>query len=96
MRVKGGKLKKSIKVKNEGLKNGEIKYSVGSADPKAHLIEFGHLLVKGGPLDGGGHVVGWVPAYPFLRPAAESNVGATVEKVRDVTLAAIYMEALRS
>ena len=94
--MKFGKLKKSVKVKSEGLVNGEVKFSVGSTNRKAHLIEFGHLLVKGGPLSNGGHVVGWVPAYPFMRPALESNVRATVEKVRDVTLEAIAFELVRS
>lgn len=78
------------------MKHGEIHFHVGTASPVAHLIEYGHLLVKGGPLNGGGHVVGWVPAYPFLRPAAESNVREAVETIRDVTFAAIETELLRS
>jgi hypothetical protein len=94
-RVKSGRLKKSIKVKNEGLVRGDVKFSVGTSDNKAHLIEFGHFLVKGGPLNNGGHIVGWVPAYPFLRPAAESNVREAVETIRDVTLTAIAWELVR-
>jgi hypothetical protein len=49
----------------------------------AALVEFGHLLVKGGKLRAGrrkrkatvtvGHVIGHVPAHPFLRPAFDSS-----------------------
>lgn len=94
--MKSGRLKKSIKTKNEGLRNDEVTFSVQTADRKAHLIEHGHLLVKGGPLNAGGHVVGWVPAYPFLRPAAENNATQVVEKVMEVTGAAIEQEALKA
>lgn len=41
--------------------------------PHAHLVEYGHQLVKGGPLDGDGKVVGHVPAHPFLRPAYDEQ-----------------------
>jgi len=57
---------------------------VGTKQPTAHLVEFGHRLVVGGRLQGrgrtgtGGRVVGQVPAYPFLRPAADENAEAAV------------------
>lgn len=77
------------------MKNGNITFSVGSPSPLAHLIEYGHLLVKGGPLSGGGHVVGWVPAYPYLRPAIENNVTNVTTKIKDVTGAAIDFEVAK-
>jgi len=52
---------------------------VGTKKPTAHLVEFGHRMVVGGKLGSGGRVVGQVPAYPFLRPAADENMEATVQ-----------------
>jgi HK97 gp10 family phage protein len=59
---------------------------VGTNSKIAHLVEFGHELVRGDK------TVGHVPAYPFLRPAMDDNVeeavaiigeslGDTIEKV---------------
>jgi len=52
---------------------------VGTKKPTAHFVEFGHRMVVGGKLGSGGRVVGQVPAYPFLRPAADENMEATVQ-----------------
>jgi bacteriophage HK97-gp10 putative tail-component len=64
--------------------------------PYAHLVEFGHHLVVGGQLGrrhvanqgphkgktiGGGHIIGHVPAYPFLRPAADENAEGSVRLI---------------
>jgi len=46
----------------------------------AHLVEFGHRLIKGGRshvgargAEGSGREIGQVPAHPFLRPAFDSK-----------------------
>jgi hypothetical protein len=59
----------------------------------AQLREFGHRMVVGGKLGrrrvlqsgpnkgetvGGGRVIGQVPAYPFMRPAADENAELAV------------------
>jgi hypothetical protein len=36
-------------------------------------VEKGHRVVRGGPLDHGGHVVGHVPEHPFAAPAFDSG-----------------------
>ena len=69
---------------------------VGTKQPTAHLVEFGHRLVVGGRLGrrralksgprkgeitGGGRVIGQVPAYPFLRPAADENAETAVRLI---------------
>jgi len=42
--------------------------------PHAHLVEFGHVLWRGGRRKQGvGHQVGNVPAHPFLRPAVDQS-----------------------
>lgn len=71
---------------------------VGTKKPTAHLVEFGHRMVVGGQVGGrrvlqrgprkgetvgGGRVVGFVPAYPFLRPAADENAETSVRLIGD-------------
>ena len=62
-----------------------------SEAPHAHLVEFGHRMVVGGTVErlrggttplskqtgkrGGGRVVGFVKAKPFMRPAFDSTKG---------------------
>ena len=45
---------------------------VKTNDPKAHLVELGHALVRGDK------TVGHVPAHPFLRPAADEHAEQAV------------------
>jgi hypothetical protein len=52
----------------------------------ARWVEYGHRLVKGGSssmkrgkLQGSGHQIGDVPAYPFIRPAFERSISASIE-----------------
>jgi hypothetical protein len=45
--------------------------------PTARFREFGHRMVRGG------HVVGHVPAYPFLRPAADERAESSVRIIGD-------------
>jgi HK97 gp10 family phage protein len=60
---------------------------------KAHLVEFGHQQVKGGRLGSeGAHVVGHVPAHPFLRPAFDETQEMDVRAVGDVLRRALESE----
>jgi len=74
-------LRKSITKRKSKFKNGG--YIVYADAPHAHLIEYGHLLVKGGSISpykaknrantGKGVVVGIVAPIPFLRDAVADN-----------------------
>ena len=68
-----GRLRKSGRKKPSRYDEGTV--LVQFTDPKAHLIEHGHLMVKhdGTPARVGKHgeVMRHVPAYPFLGPAAD-------------------------
>lgn len=77
-------LKNAIDVKVKKVKDGYIEAFIGPKHGKgraAHLVEFGHRLVKGGgsrightgKFEGTGKVVGFVPAHPFLRPAYDAK-----------------------
>ena len=66
---KTGKLRNCIKMEPSKFEDGG--YIVTARSPHAHLVEFGHLLVKktkGGIVK----VIGHVPAHPFLRPALDN------------------------
>lgn len=63
--VKEGRLKKSIRVQK--LKDDEFR--VIAHDPKAHLVEMGHVQEGRN-----GNIVGHVPPYPFLRPARDEVI----------------------
>lgn len=81
VRVKTKRLRKAIRAK-VGRRRGKTHATAFAAvdrkkAPHAHLIEFGHALVKDGK------TIGTVPAYPFLGPAVEQThkqVAATVRK----------------
>jgi HK97 gp10 family phage protein len=49
----------------------------------AHLVEYGHELVKGGRLGRGGRVVGSVPPHPFFRPAVDQTKSAVQNRAAD-------------
>lgn len=84
---KGGKLRV------RKLKNGEdwSQFVLHRPFKIAHLIEYGHLLrAKGGRPNEpgeelsksrrrGGRIIGKVPAYPFMRPAADEQGQAAVD-----------------
>lgn len=40
-----------------------------------HLLERGHLLVKGGKIGQGGRIIGFVRPFPFMGPAWRQNKG---------------------
>jgi HK97 gp10 family phage protein len=72
IKSKTGKLRSSIEIKRYTSK-GNINYRVqagGTRAPHAHLVEFGHRMVKP---NGSGEVIGDVPAHPFLRKALDEN-----------------------
>lgn len=77
VRKKTGVTKKSIRVKDQGLKFEDMTFSVG-VNYVGRFLEFGTSKM---------------PAYPFLRPAAENKATEAVNVMRDVTLAAIEIEA---
>ncbi len=59
----------------------------------AHLVEYGHQLVRGGPLGGGGHVVGQVPPHPFIRPAYDEHKDDAVTALGDELRTLLEREA---
>jgi HK97 gp10 family phage protein len=77
VRKKTGATAKATKVKDEGLKFEDMTFSI-STNYIGRFLEFGTSKM---------------PAYPFLRPAAENKAREAVEVARDVTLAAIEIEA---
>jgi len=76
-----GRLKKSIRTRKLsrlgfGLQPAPIIVAVDRKKaPHAHLVEYGHALVKNGK------VVGHVPAYPFWRPALDARLPNAVRTV---------------
>jgi HK97 gp10 family phage protein len=88
-----GALKGSIRVSVRKYKNGIVIALIG---PKgypsrvAHLVEYGHRLVKGGKSRvgpkgavGEGKEIGDVPEHPFLRPAYEATAQRVLEAFND-------------
>lgn len=94
--VKSGTLKKAIIVRAKSKKETRkdiiaAAVSIRSkgtkrskAAPHAHLIEYGHQLVKGGKLGQGGKVIGFVAARPFLRPAFDRGKSRVLNTMRRV------------
>lgn len=73
---KRGILVKDLRVKSMDAEKSETHAVFGIgwfSRTVAWLVEFGHMLVKGGKLGSGGHVVGHVPAHPFLRPGFDES-----------------------
>jgi HK97 gp10 family phage protein len=56
----------------------------GKIAPHAHLLEYGHQLVKGGKLGSGGRVIGFVAARPFMRPAFDNNISKIINVMRRI------------
>jgi len=90
-----GSLKESIDLVVKKEKDSFVTAFIGPKHGKgraAHLIEFGHRLVKGGGsrigrsgrFEGSGHVVGHVPAHPFLRPAFDAKWQAMLAAFNEV------------
>lgn len=70
---KTGTLRKSISARKSKYPDGGA--IVVATAPHAHLIEYGHVLVKDGK------TVGHVPAHPFLRPALEKSISAIAARL---------------
>ena len=66
---------------------------VGPAVPHAHLVEFGHVLVKGRGENR--RVIGFVGPTPYLRPAFESRKKEALEILRKAIWANIERTAKR-
>ena len=66
----------------------------------AHLVEWGHDIVVGGPKGKGGKVIGRAPARPFMRPALHSGASSYKRKLvpmlRKKIEAAVRREAKRA
>ena len=71
-----GILKRRIKKKRS--KYNEHSCIAGAMAPHAHLLEYGHALVRNG------QVYGHVPAHPFVRPAEEAVKKEVMQVVKDV------------
>lgn len=70
-----------------------IGYIIGPTKATAYVVrwlEYGHMLVRGGR-KGKGKVVGHVPAYPFVRPAADAGragaIAATSKRLGELVKA---------
>lgn len=77
VRKKTGATAKATKVKDQGVKFEEMTFSLVTS-------YVGRFLELG---------TSKMPAYPFIRPAMAARAQAAVEATRDVTLAAIEVEA---
>lgn len=97
-----GVLKAALGFKIRKTRQGEMIAWIG---PKAgtgrvaHLVEYGHQLVRGGKLTrkgrlGAGAVVGHVPAHPFLRPALDASGKVALEAFVEA-MKLVWKEALR-
>lgn len=89
-----GVLKSSIRVSVSRPDNRDIVRALIGPNRKAsrvaHLVEYGHRLVKGGKSRvgpkgavGPGVQIGDVSAYPFLRPAYEATAQSVLETFKD-------------
>jgi HK97 gp10 family phage protein len=76
-------LAETIRTDVEQMGKESARVAVGTNSPIAHLREFGHAQVAGGALGQGGHVIGHVPAYPFLRPAIDQHAEDAVQIIGD-------------
>ena len=72
---KTGLLRKKIKLKKSKFEDGG--WIVVARAPHAHLVEYGHVAIPPGDLEGGR-----VPPHPFLRPALEKGIRYAVGKFR--------------
>lgn len=79
VRKKTGATAKATRTKSQGQQGQDLIFSVVTND-------VGRWLERG---------TSKMPAYPFLRPAAENKAREAVEVARDVTLAAIEVEAAK-
>lgn len=95
--VRSGKLKDSIKIMTTVKKSqqGEVKdpklphVFVGSTAPHAHLVEFGHAIVRNG------EIVGQASPHAFLRPAWDENKNTVLENFKKIIWTELVRQARR-
>lgn len=86
VRRKSGRLQKAIGIKARSFGRYLTEVSIGFDRRRAWyggMIELGHRLVKG-KKKRDKKVIGHVPAYPFLRPALDTQAKAAEERMREV------------
>lgn len=76
---KTGKLRNSIKLEKSKFEDGG--WLVTARAPHAHLVEFGHVLVRK-TKSGIVKVIGHVSAHPFLRPALDNAKRVLIAKLK--------------
>ena len=67
-------LRKRIRAKKSKYEDGGA--IVIASAPHAHLVEFGHVMVKNGKV-----LPGSVPAHPFLRPAVSKRLQEAIQRI---------------
>lgn len=77
-----------------GKRPGEVVLYIGPTDPKGHLVEFGHDVVRGSK-DGKRRVVGHAAAVPFLRPAWDRHGASVADRLGEEIWKAIRRTANR-
>lgn len=81
-----GALKSDIELHVTKERDGSISAYVEPGRLTRHAalwVEYGHKLVRGGRLKGGGAHVGEVPAHPFIRPAADASEAAALTAIEE-------------
>ncbi len=77
--VEGGRLKESIVsvvTLDSNYRGGMVEIGFGKLGYIANFVEYGHRMVTHKP---GSKEVGFVPAYPFMRPAAEAAAEPAID-----------------
>lgn len=79
VRRKSGKLANAIRTRVTYRSRDKVEAVVGPKGvPYAHLIEYGHAIVRNG------RIYGSVPAYPFMRPAFDRNLPLAADRMLGV------------
>lgn len=82
--LNSGEARDDLRIRERGDALGDVVALIGPSKKTGYVwrfVEYGHRLVKGGSnrllgngkTQGGGQVIGEVPAYPRLRPAFEAS-----------------------
>lgn len=99
-----GKLKSSIQIRLSKLRSGKFAAFVEPSKETRHVARFletGHRIVKGGRskkakgggFSGPGREVGFVKAYPFVRPSFEAVEETAIDAVKETILSELTEEA---
>lgn len=79
----------------EGRVKRDVIVHVGPTVPHAHLVEFGHFLVKGSNRKGNRRVIGFVAAHPFMRPAWDKHRDKIAPRIGRFVWVALQKRARR-